>query len=137
MPRLLMALCMIGSISGCTTPIRSSCAPGSGTPVAVFTLFFGKSIPGRGQLTDKEWLTFLDTIITVNLPNGYTAFDANGGWMNPVSHNTVKENTKVLLVALPDVPESLAPINRIRTAYQVEFHQQIVGMTIEYGCGSF
>ena len=27
--------------------------------------------------------------------------------------------------------------NRIRTAYQVQFHQQLVGMTVQPGCGSF
>ena len=62
---------------------------------------------------------------------------ATGGWMNPISHATINENTKVLLVALPDVPDSLSAINRIRTTYQIEFHQQLVGMTIQHGCGTF
>jgi hypothetical protein len=35
------------------------------------------------------------------------------------------------------VPESLAAINRIRTAYQIQFHQQLVGMTVGYACGTF
>ena len=80
---------------------------------------------------------FLDRTITANLPNGYTILDASGGWMNPVTHKTVKEPTKVLLVALPDVPDSLTAVNRIRTAYQIDFHQQLVGMTIQSGCGTF
>ena len=41
------------------------------------------------------------TTVTANLPNGYTVFDANGAWMNPITHRTIREATKMLLVALP------------------------------------
>lgn len=128
---------MIAVVTACSGPATSSCAPGLGPPVVVFTLFLGKSIPARGDVTDKEWQTFLDDTVTANLPNGYTILDANGAWMNPITRKTIKEPTKVLLVALPEQPESLAAINRIRTTYQLRFHQQLVGMTIGQGCGSF
>jgi hypothetical protein len=137
MSRLIAATCLIASLGGCAAQTSPSCAPGFGQPFAIFTLFMGKAIPGRDDLTDKEWLSFLDTTVTANLPNGYTVFDANGGWMNPITHNTVKEGTKVLLVALPEAPESLAAIDRIRAAYQIKYHQQLVGMTVEHGCGVF
>jgi hypothetical protein len=133
-PRLLL---MIAGVTGCAAQSETACAPGTGTSVAVFTLFMGKAIPGRDDLTDKEWQTFLDTTVTANLPDGYTLFDANGGWMNPATHKTVREGTKVLLVALPEAADSLAAINRIRNAYQVEFRQQLVGMTVERACGIF
>jgi len=97
----------------------------------------GKAIAGRGDLTDKEWLRFLDDTITVNLPNGYTVMDADGAWMNPVTHKTIKEATEVLLVALPDTPGSLASVNRTRTEYQIKYRQQRVGMTVEHACGAF
>ena len=137
MPRAAIAICLAASLFGCDAPASQSCAPGFGSPVEVFTLFLGKSIPGRGELTDKEWQAFLDTTVTANLPNGYTVLDAKGGWMNPNTHQTVKEDTKVLLVALPAVPDSLATINRIRTAYQSQYHQQLVGMTVEQACAEF
>lgn len=137
MSRLIMAICMIASLGGCAPRTGQQCAPGLGPPVAVFTLFLGKEIPGRDDLTDQEWQAFLDATVTANLPNGYTVFDANGGWMNPITHKTIKEATKVLVVALPEVPESLAAINRIRTAYRTRFQQQLVGMTVEQACGIF
>jgi hypothetical protein len=137
MSRLITAICLIAPLVGCTSQTSQTCAPGLGPPVAIFTLFLGKAIPGRDDLTDKEWQSFLDATVTANLPNGYTVFDANGGWMNPATHRTIREGTKVLLVALPEVPESLAAINRIRTAYQVRFQQQLVGMTVEHACGEF
>jgi hypothetical protein len=136
-PRWIVTICMIASLGGCAAQTSPSCAPGFGAPVAIFTLFLGKAIPGREDLTDKEWRAFLDTTVTANLPNGYTVLDANGGWMNPITHKTVNEGTKVLLVVLPEVPDSLAAINRVRTAYQIKFRQQLVGITVEHACGVF
>lgn len=140
MSRFIRAICigsLIASLSACAGPERPFCAPGLGPPVVLFSLFFGKAIPGRGDLTDKEWQSFLDDTVTANLPNGYTILDANGAWMNPITHKTIKEGTKVLFVALPEVPDSLAAINRIRNEYQIRFRQQLVGMTAEHACGAF
>ena len=137
MTRPVLALCLLAGLAGCTEPPRPACAPGLGTPAAVFTLFLGKAIPNRGDLTDAEWQSFLDSTVTANLPNGYTLYDGNGGWMNPVTHNTIQEGTKILQVALPDVPASLAAINRIRTDYQARFHQQLVGMIVAPACVTF
>jgi hypothetical protein len=135
--RFITAACLVAGLGGCAAQTNRSCGPGLGSPMAVFTLYLGESIPGRDDLTAKEWRAFLDTTVTENLPNGYTVFDANGGWLNPITHTTVNEHTKVLLVALPDVPDSLAAINRIRITYQTQYRQQLVGMTVEYACGTF
>jgi len=137
MSRLIVALCLIGGLGACTAQTDSSCGPGSGSPVAVFTLFFGKAISERDDLTEKEWQIFLATTVTANLPDGYTSLDAIGGWLDPVTHKTIKEGAKVLLVALPEVPASLAAIDRVRTAYRIKFQQQLVGMTVQHACGEF
>ncbi len=105
--------------------------------MTVFTLFLGKAISGRPDLTDQEWQTFLDRTVTAELPNGYTILDANGAWMSPSTHQTAKEATKVLIVALPDTPSSLAAIQRVRSAYQTGFHQQLIGMTVQPACADF
>jgi hypothetical protein len=128
---------LIVSLGACTTPARSPCGPGVGAPMAMFTLYLGKAIPGRGDLTDKEWQSFLDDTVTPDLPNGYTILDASGAWMNPANRKTIKEATKVLVAALPNTPDSLVAINRIRTEYQIKFHQQLVGMTVAPTCGAF
>jgi hypothetical protein len=128
---------VITALSGCAGPSAQSCAPGFGSPVLVFDLFFGEAISGRGDLTDREWLQFLDDTIVVNLPDGFTVFDAAGGWRDPATHRSTREATKVLLAALPDMPASIEAIDRIRSVYQLRFRQQIVGMTVERACGSF
>jgi hypothetical protein len=135
--RMIGIVGLIVSLGGCAGPIHSPCAPGVGAPMAVFTLYLGRAIPGRGDLTDKEWLSFLDDTVTPDLPNGYTILDANGAWMNPITRKTVKEGTKVLVAALPETPNSLVAVNHIRTDYQIKFHQQLVGMTVEQACGTF
>jgi hypothetical protein len=137
MSRLFRVISIVAILGGCAGPVVSSCAPGLGAPATVFTLFFGKAIPGRGDLSDKEWQAFLDDTVTTNLPNGYTIFDASGAWMNPMTRKTIKEHTKVLVVALPDGPDSLTAVDRIRSDYQFKFHQQLVGMTVERACGAF
>jgi Protein of unknown function (DUF3574) len=130
---------LIAGLGACTGPTRPgpTCAPGTGAPMALFTLYMGKSIQGRSGLADREWQSFLDRTVTVALPNGYTVLDASGAWMSPATRRTVQEATKVLMVALPDTPDSLAAVNRVRRDYQTEFHQQLVGMTTEQTCALF
>jgi hypothetical protein len=91
--------------------------------MAVFTLDLGEAI--RGQA------------VTPAVPDGYTVLDGNGAWRSPTTGTTAREATKILLVALPDTPDSLAAINRIRAAYQTEFDQLLVGMTVEQACATF
>src|ERR1700722_10295387 len=129
-------------LSGCAP---SLCQPGSGHAMQIYNLYFGRSVsgrtpgraPGSAEVTDKEWRDFRDLIITSELPNGYTVLDGQGAWMSPRSRTTISENTKILVVALPDTPESLNTVNRIRSAWQHWFNQYIVGTTVQSGCGSF
>ena len=137
---LIRAMCiggLVAGLGGCAEPPNPRCSPDAGSPMLVFTLFFGKAISGRGDLTDQEWQSFLDDTITANLPNGYTVLDAQGAWMNPVTRKTIKEATRIVVAALPDVRGSVASVNRVRTDYQVKFQQQLVGMTVEHACGAF
>ena len=137
---MLTAVCsglVIALLAGCAARTGPSCAPGFGSPELLVELFFGAAIPGRGDLTEREWSEFLDDIVAVNLPNGFTVFDASGGWMNPVTHRTTREAAKMLLTALPDTPASLDAVNRVRSAYRLRFRQQLVGMTVGHACGSF
>jgi Protein of unknown function (DUF3574) len=135
--RMICLITLVASQTGCAAMPGAVCPVGSGRPMQVFDLFFGRAVAGRDDLTEKEWQAFVDHTVTVSLPDGYTVMDASGAWMNPITHQTTKEASRVIVVALPDGPDSLAAVNRIRTAYQVRFHQQLVGMTVTRACGSF
>jgi hypothetical protein len=105
--------------------------------MAVFTLYLGEAIRGRPDLTEQEWQSFLDRAVTAAVPDGYTVLDGNGAWRNPATGTTAREASKILIVALPETPDTLAAINRIRAAYQTEFQQLLVGMTVEQACATF
>jgi hypothetical protein len=111
--------------------------PGTGETMQIYTLYFGRSVSGRGEVSEKEWRDFRDQAITPALPNGYTVLDGQGAWRSPRSNTTISEATKILIVALPDAPESQSVINGIRSSWQHRFHQYVVGMTVRTGCGSF
>ena len=140
-PRLTWVGCLVGLLAGCAAPQQTNqagnCPATQGQPMLGFELFFGRSIQGQAEVSDRAWDDFLDHVVTPNLPNGYTVFDAAGAWLNPATSRTVHEPTKVLLVALPDGPASMAAITRIRQAYQVGFHQTLVGMTVAPTCAAF
>jgi hypothetical protein len=135
--RIAGLIALAASLGACTGPVHPACAPGTGSAMALFTLYLGEAIHGRPDLTTQEWQSFRDNTVTAALPDGYTILDANGAWMNPATHKTGMEATKVVIAALPDTPQSLAAINRIRSAYQAAFHQQSVGMTVQPACGAF
>jgi hypothetical protein len=135
--QIVQALGLLASLGAGGCSGAPTCSSGAGAAMDVFTLYFGKAIVGRADLTEREWQGFLDDSITANLPHGYTTLEGHGAWMNPLTHKTTKEATEIVVAALPASPESLAAINRIRTDYQVRFHQQAVGMTVAPACGSF
>jgi hypothetical protein len=125
-------------LTGCATPrMAPSCPAGVGSPMRIFDLYFGLAIEGRGNVTDAEWDKFRDEFITPNLPSGYTVMDGKGAWMDPKTHITGTEATKILIAATPDTVASLAAVQRVRAGYEKTLHQISVGMTTHLTCGSF
>ena len=90
-----------------------------------------------GQLTEQEWSEFTADVITPHLPDGFTAFDADGQWMNPITRRIIAEKTKVLLVVLPGTEAGANAVAAIRDAYQTKFHQHSVGIAVHPVCGAF
>jgi Protein of unknown function (DUF3574) len=135
---VLAGLVLAAPLSACAPPpAQTACRDGFGSPALFVTLYFGRSVPGGGEVSDIEFAAFTEQVLTTNLPNGHTAHDATGAWRNPQTQLTIRERTKVLTVALSDTPESAAAIQRIRTAYQRQFKQLLVGMTVHPACAAF
>lgn len=99
-------------------------------------LFFGRAIPGGGDLSDVQWADFLRDVVTPSLPDGFTTWGANGQWWSP-NGVIVREATKVVLAGIQDRPDRLDAITHIRQAYASRFHQQVVGMTLTPVCAAF
>jgi hypothetical protein len=133
-----MSIGVIALAAGCgQSPSLPVCARLGGGPMLEYQLFFGRSIPERSLLTDQEWADFVAQIVTPHLPDGFTAFDAEGQWMNPATHRIASEKTKVIVVAVPDTDAAASAIAAVKDAYRTRFHQQSVGMTVHQTCGAF
>ncbi len=97
-----------------------------------YELFFG-----RTSVTDQAWSDFTAQVVTPNLPDGFTMFDADGQWMNPETQKISQERTKVIIVAVPDTPVTRTAIARVKDEYRQRFHQISVGTAIHPVCGAF
>ncbi len=139
--RLAARFALIASVSAATgcvpPPPPPSCPAGTGSAMAIYTLYFGKGIAGRGDLTAGEWQRFVEAVVVPNLPDGFTAWDAAGGWLDPAAHATIQEPSKVLVAAVAPGEAGLAAVNRVRAAYAAQFHQRVVGMTVAPTCATF
>lgn len=97
-----------------------------------YQLFFGRtSVPA------EAWSDFVATVVTANLPDGFTVLEGEGQWMNPASRRISHERTTIIIVAVPDTAASAAAIAAAKNAYTQRFHQQSVGTVIHPVCGAF
>jgi hypothetical protein len=103
----------------------------------VAELFLGRTIPGRGRLSEAEWSDFAGRTITPNFPNGFTVSDGEGQWQNPATGRISHEPVKLLLVAARREPNLAARLTAVIEAYKMRFHQQSVGIITRDSCASF
>jgi hypothetical protein len=103
----------------------------------VAELFFGRKIKGGGFVSAAEWLRFAAEIVTPNLPDGFTAYDASGQWRNPQTGAIAIDPTKVLIVAVKRGPDLAGHLQAVIDAYKARYRQQSVGIVTRDSCASF
>jgi len=91
-------------------------------------LFFGRNIGSNGQVSEEEFQTFVDTVITPRFPAGLTSFDAEGQFLSDTGA-LIEEPAKVVTLFVEDTPEVEIAINEIVTAYVNQFSQESVLQT--------
>ncbi|MEH2252560.1 MAG: DUF3574 domain-containing protein [Nostoc sp.] len=89
------------------------------------SLFFGRNIPSGGEVSDADFQTFLNNIITPRFPNGLTIFDANGQYLYNTG-NIIQEKFKYVTLIIEDTPQNQASIYDISQAYTQQFNQESV-----------
>ena len=129
-PRLNALVWWVLALPGCTP--QSGCDRLGGSPMLEYQLFFGRS-----NVSDQQWTEFAAKVVTPNLPDGFTAFDADGQWMNPNTHGLSRERTKVVIVAVPNASVAATAIARIKDEYRQRFAQISVGTVVHPVCGAF
>ena len=101
-------------------------------------LFFGTSTPD-GDVSDGEWIAFLDDEITPRFPEGLTVLEGYGQFLN-ARGDIVEEDSIVVVILYPDdaLAESSAAIEDIRDRYEIEFDQEsVLRVDSEPVCVSF
>jgi hypothetical protein len=137
-----VAALLVFLLAGCAEPPAVSSAPDacllpSEQRMLVAELFFGRTIRGRGALSDAEWSEFAAQFVTPNFPDGFTVSDGNGQWQNPATREITRQPTKIVLVAAKRTPDLGARLSAVIDAYKTRFHQQSVGIITRDSCAAF
>jgi hypothetical protein len=100
-------------------------------------LYFGRALPGGGEIDEATWTSFVDTELTPRFPEGLTVLDATGQWRDPRSGRIDREKTKLVQIAAPPSDETRRKIEEIRAAYRSRFGQGSVGLVTAPACAEF
>ncbi|MCY7323804.1 MAG: DUF3574 domain-containing protein [Phormidesmis sp. CAN_BIN36] len=99
-------------------------------------LFFGLSKPNNVQVTNEEFQSFVDSVVTPLFPDGLTLLTARGQFKNS-SGEVIVERSRLLILLYPFSSDSNAKVEQIRTAYKDAFQQESVLRVDEQSCVSF
>ena len=90
-------------------------------------LYFGRSIPGGGMVSDEQWEQFLAEVVTPRFPDGFTILKGIGQYREK-SGKIISEPSQILVFfySTKTKKESRAKIDEIRTAYVKKFNQESV-----------
>jgi hypothetical protein len=115
----------------------SSCLLPSQKAMVSAELYLGRSIRGRHDVSEQEWSAFVERVVAVQFPDGFTVHDGAGEWRDPVTRATVRERTKILTILAPATAELGQRLQSVADDYKKEFHQQSVGIVTSEACAAF
>jgi hypothetical protein len=121
----------LGVSAASCTPAAARSFPGTLTPASDSRvgvsdrLYFGRSIPGGGIVSEADWTDFLRDVVTPRFPEGLTVWRAQGQWRDS-SGVIVQERSFVLELIHPADPRFRASVDEIITEYKRRFRQEAV-----------
>jgi hypothetical protein len=125
------------SLAACTSPAAQACKAIRAQPAVMATVFFGRAVPNRSDVTDAEWDWFAREQLTPRFPDGFTVTDGAGQWRDPITGRIATERTKIVLIAADPGSGFAARLKGLAAAYQAAFHQESVGIVLTDGCDAF
>src|SRR5437763_909383 len=104
---LIAVLAGVMSLNGCLAVNTGGRAPAGKLAAETISerLYFGRDIPGGGQVTEAQWTAFLAEVITPRFPAGLTVLRAEGQWRG-ADGVIVHEPSVVVELLHPDAPAS-------------------------------
>lgn len=92
-------------------------------------LFFGRNLPGGGQVSEEEFQSFVNSIISPRFPAELTIFDAKGQFEDSTG-TLIEESTKVVKLLIKDTRENEIALDEIIKAYKEKFRQESVLLAV-------
>lgn len=132
---LLLAGCSLDTDDVETVPVAD--CDGGMMPAHMVELYFGRSISGGGQVSDKEWRRFLDEVASPAFPDGFTAADAEGRYLDRSTGVSIVEPSKVLTIVVTDLLGLEERVGRLIDSYKRRFEQQSVLRVDREACVAF
>ncbi len=111
------------------------CPPGF-ERYAEYRMFFGRSRPGGGTVSDEEWRDFLAEEVTPRFPDGLTVVDG-AGQLRDGSGAIGREGAKLLIVLAEPGADAVRRTEEVAEAYKRAFEQQSVLRAVEPVCTAF
>ncbi|MBV9833354.1 MAG: DUF3574 domain-containing protein, partial [Alphaproteobacteria bacterium] len=74
---------LVLTLGGCATAPPPAAPSACRAPLKAMTqvdLYFGRNIPGGGEVSDAQWRQFLDEVVTPRFPDGLSVLDVYGQW---------------------------------------------------------
>lgn len=119
-----LAIALAADGAAAQSGVSTACLPPLKPAVSV-DLYFGRSKPDGGEVSDGEWEDFLATEVTPRFPDGLSVMDVTGQYRGS-SGRAVTERSKRLHVVVFDAPTHLAKIAEIIDLYRQRFRQESV-----------
>lgn len=118
-----------------TTPAPLRCPPGA-TEMVREVLYFGRSIPGGGEVTDSAWRQFLSDVVTPAFPEGLTVLNGNGQWRDANGSIASEKSTLLMLLHADDAAQE-AKVLQVAESYRTRFRQEAVLHEHSLVCAEF
>lgn len=122
------ALVLALALAGCTPAtgiVPPPPAPRAEQAWVADRLFFGRSIPDGGTVSDREWAEFVRDVVTPRFPDGLTVYHGQGQWRD-AQGQVQREDVTVVEIFHPAGPASDAALREIAAEYRRRFRQESV-----------
>lgn len=88
-------------------------------------LYFGRSIPGGGEVDEAAWQRFEHEVLSPAFARGYTVLDARGRWQDATGA-TIGEDSRVVVLVHGDDRASAKAVRDVAARYKTMFRQEAV-----------
>ena len=100
-------------------------------------LYFGRNVGNGLAVTDSAWTVFVQQVVGVRLPAGFTYWSAEGAWRDSSGRQVREPSFVVEVVHAPGSAGADSAIVAIIVEYKRRFNQQSVLRVLSPGRASF